>query len=173
MAINRRHAAVREDVWHRLDLIARQILPFFVTLLLIMVAMVPLRVPLLSPVIPALPLIAVYYWSVHKPNLMPVWAIFLIGLFHDLLTAGPPGVGILSLLVESLRRLLVGAGFLAIWLVFVPVAAAASLSTWLLTCLIETRFFDPDPTLFQFFATIAGYPCLAWVLSQLQRTLVR
>ena len=38
---------------------------------------------------------------------------------------------------------------------------------------IETRFFDPDPTLFQFFATIAGYPCLAWVLSQLQRTLVR
>ncbi|MDX1575575.1 MAG: rod shape-determining protein MreD, partial [Kiloniellales bacterium] len=70
---------MREDVWHRLDLIARKILPFFVTLLLIMVAMVPLRVPLLSPVIPALPLIAVYYWSVHKPNLMPVWAIFLIG----------------------------------------------------------------------------------------------
>ena len=169
---------MREDVWHRLDLIARNILPFFVTLLLIMVAMIPLRVPLLTPVIPALPLIAVYYWSVYKPNLMPIWAIFLIGLFHDLLTAGPAGVGILSLLlvyglVASLRRLLVGAGFLAIWLVFVPVAAAASLSTWLLTCLIETRLFDLEPTLFQYFATIAGYPCLAWVLSQLQRTLVR
>jgi rod shape-determining protein MreD len=153
-----------------------------VTLLLIMAAMVPLRVPLLSPVIPALPLIAVYYWSVYKPDLMPIWAIFLIGLFHDLLSAGPAGVGILSLLlvyglVESLRRLLVGAGFLAIWLVFVPVAAAASLSTWLLTCLltclIETRLFDLEPTLFQYFATIAGYPCLAWVLSQLQRSLIR
>ena len=87
---------MREDVWHRLDLIARNILPFFVTLLLIMVAMIPLRVPLLSPVIPALPLIAVYYWTVYKPHLMPVWAIFLIGLFHDLLTAGPAGVGLLE-----------------------------------------------------------------------------
>ena len=77
---------MREDVWHRLDLIARKILPFFVTLLLIMVAMVPLRVPLLSPVIPALPLIAVFYWSVYKPNLMPVWAIFLIGLFVNIST---------------------------------------------------------------------------------------
>jgi rod shape-determining protein MreD len=169
---------VREDVWNRLDLIARNFLPFFVTLLLIMVAVVPLRVPILSPVIPALPLIAVYYWSVYKPNLMPAWAIFLIGLFHDLLAAGPPGVGILSLLlvyglVASLRRFLVGAGFLAVWLVFVPVAAAALLSTWLLTSLVETRLFDLEPTLFRFFATIAGYPCLAWVLSQLQRTLVR
>jgi hypothetical protein len=67
----------------------------------------------------------------------------------------------------------VGAGFLAVWLVFVPVAAAALLSTWLLTSLVEARLFDLDPTLFRFFATIAGYPCLAWVLSQLQRTLVR
>jgi len=169
---------VREDVWNRLDLIARNVLPVFVTLLLVMIAMVPLRVPVLTPVIPSLPLIAVYYWSVYKPNLMPVWAIFLIGLFHDLLTAGPPGVGILSLLlvyalVESLRRLLVGAGFLSIWLVFVPVAAAASLAAWLLTSLVETRLFELEPTVFRYFATIAGYPCLAWVLSQLQRTLVR
>lgn len=169
---------MREDVWNRLDLIARNVLPFFVTLLLIMVAMVPLRVPILSPVIPSLPLIAVYYWSVYKPTLMPVWAIFLIGLFHDLLAAGPPGVGILSLLlvyglVQSLRRFLVGTGFLAIWLVFVPVAAAASLSAWLLTSLVETRLFDLEPTLFRYLATIAGYPCLAWVLSQLQRALVR
>ena len=169
---------MREDVWHRLDLIARNVLPSFVTLLLVMIAMVPLRVPVLSPVIPSLPLIAVYYWSVHKPNLMPVWAIFLIGLFHDLLAAGPAGVGILSLLlvyglVESVRRLLVGAGFLAIWLVFVPIAAASLLAAWLLTCLIETQLFELEPTVFRFFATIAGYPCLAWVLSQLQRTLVR
>ena len=149
---------MREDVWHRLDLIARNILPFFVTLLVIMVAIVPLRVPLLSPVIPALPLIAVYYWSVYKPNLMPVWAVFLVGLFQDLLAAGPAGVGILSLLlvyglVESLRRLLVGAGFLAIWLVFVPVAAASSLSAWLLTSLIETRLYELEPTVFRYFAS--------------------
>ena len=61
--------------------------------------MVPLRLPDVSPVVPALALVAVYYWAVHRPSLMPAWVVFLIGLFQDLLSGGPVGVGILSLLL--------------------------------------------------------------------------
>ena len=167
-----------QDVWHRLDLVARKILPFLTTLLLIMVSMVPLRVPDLSPVIPSLAVVAVFYWSVYKPSLMPVWAIFLVGLFHDLLAAGPPGVGILTLLlvyalVESVRRFMVGTGILVIWMVFVLISIAAFFAGWMLTCLIETRWFDPEPAAFRCLATIAVYPCLAWLFSQAQRALIR
>ncbi|MEE8144649.1 MAG: rod shape-determining protein MreD [Kiloniellales bacterium] len=169
---------MRQDVWHRLDLLARSILPFFATLLLILVGMVPLRVPELSPVIPSLVMVAVYYWTVYKPNLMPLWAVFLIGLFYDLLGGGPVGVGILSLLllhglVGGVRRYMVGASFLAIWLVFAPIAAAAFFAGWALTCLIETRLIDPEPGLFGYLATIAVYPCLAWLFAQLQRSVYR
>jgi rod shape-determining protein MreD len=87
---------MRQDVWHRLDLLARNILPFFATLLLILVGMVPLRVAELSPVIPSLVMVAVYYWTVYKPNLMPLWAVFLIGLFYDLLGGGPVSDGLPS-----------------------------------------------------------------------------
>jgi len=169
---------VTEDVWHRLDITARKLLPFLATLLLILVGMVPFRVPDLSPVIPSLSVVAVYYWSIYKPNLMPVWAVFLVGLFQDLLAAGPLGVGILSLLlvhglVESIRRFMVGAGIMAVWLVFVLIAAASFFAGWLLTCLLETRWFDPEPAAFGYLATIAVYPCLAWLFSQVQRALIR
>ena len=92
---------MRSGVWHRLDLVARNLLPALIAFSLVLVAMVPLRLPDVAPVVPALALVAVYYWAVHRRNLMPVWAVFLIGLFQDLLSGGLVGVGILSLLLVS------------------------------------------------------------------------
>ena len=43
-----------EGVWHRLDVVARSISPFFVTLLLVLVTLVPLQISDLSPIVPAL-----------------------------------------------------------------------------------------------------------------------
>ncbi len=169
---------MRSSLWHRLDLAARNLLPALLTLSLVVIALVPLRVPDLSPVIPALALVAVYYWTVHRPDLMPVWAVFLIGLFQDLLTSGPVGVGLLTLLlvfgmVEGLRRYLVNATFTTIWVVFALVSAASFGASWIFTCLIEARLIDPDPVFFRYLTTLAAYPCLAWLFAQLQRAWVR
>src|SRR3546814_13791776 len=53
--------AVRQEegLWHRLDVIARSISPFFVTLLLVLLSLLPLRIADLSPIVPALALIGV------------------------------------------------------------------------------------------------------------------
>lgn len=169
---------MQQDVWHRLDLLARNLLPFIATLLLILIGMVPLGVPDLSPVVPSLALVAVYYWIVYRPSLMPVWAVFLVGLFHDLLAGGPVGVGILSLLlaygmVGGVRRYMVNASFLVIWFVFAVVAAAALFCNWALTSLVEARLIEPEPAVFRYLTTMAVYPCLAWVFAQVQRSLFR
>ena len=66
---------------------------------------------------------------------------------------------------------MIGLSFVIVWLVFALVAAAAGLAGWALTCLIEVRLFDPDPALFRYFATVAVYPCLAWLFGQMQRVL--
>jgi rod shape-determining protein MreD len=169
---------LRSGVWHRLDLVARNLLPALIAFSLVLVAMVPLRLPDVAPVVPALALVAVYYWAVHRRNLMPVWAVFLIGLFQDLLSGGLVGVGILSLLlvyglVESLRRVMVNAPFAAVWLVFALVAAAALGAGWLLTCILEARLIDPEPQFFRYLTTLAVYPCLAWLFAQMQRAWLR
>lgn len=169
---------MKQGLWHHLDLIARNLSPFAITALLVMAGLVPLGLPDLAPIFPALALIAVYYWAVHRPDLMPVWAVFLIGLFQDLLNGGPLGVGVVALLVvhamvASLRRYFVGASLPVLWLVFAPVAAAAIITLWLLTCLIQGTLLDPEPAAFQYLATMAAYPCLAWLFAQAQRAFLR
>jgi rod shape-determining protein MreD len=124
---------VKQGLWHHLDLIAHNLSPFAITALLVMAGVVPLGLPDLAPIFPALALIAVYYWAVHRPDLMPVWAVFLIGLFQDLLNGGPLGVGVIALLVVhamvgSLRRYFVGASLPVLWLLAAHLCPAGHLA---------------------------------------------
>ena len=165
-------------LWHRLDMTARNLSPFAISILLVMMAMVPVRIPEISPVLPSLALIAVFYWSIYRPDLMPVWAVFLIGIFEDLLGGGPIGIGTISLLlvhgiVRSQPRFFASASFMVMWFLFALAAAGAIATVWLLTCLYYGVAVHPRPALFQFFLTVAIYPCLAWIFAQAQRAFLR
>jgi rod shape-determining protein MreD len=157
---------VKQGLWHRLDIVARSLSPLAITLLLIMLGMVPLQIP------------EVYYWAVHRPNLMTVWVIFLVGLFQDLLSGGHLGVGILALLmvhvvIDTQRRIFARSSFQALWVLFAIVAAAALYLMWLLNCLLQGVFLEVQPVLFQYLTTVAAYPCLAWLFAQAQKAFLK
>ncbi len=167
-----------EGVWHRLDIVARSISPFFVTLLLVLFGLVPLHISDLSPIVPSLALISVFFWSVHRADLMPIWAVFLIGLAQDVLTGGVIGPGIIGLLIAHALvvwqlRFFLSASFAMIWCAFMLVAAVAMTVTWLLTCIAMVTYVDPDPVFFQYLVTLAFYPCLAWAFLRGQRLFQR
>lgn len=169
---------MRSGVWQRLDLLARNLLPFVFTIFLITFGMVPLRLPEIAPVAPALALIAVYFWTVYRPDLMPQWAVFLIGLFQDLLSGGVVGVWVLTLLlvqllVRALRRTFVGASFIAVWMIFAMVALGAEFTAWLLNSAFYLRLVDPEPAMLQAAMTLAVYPVLAWLFTWAQRAFLR
>lgn len=169
---------MNQNVWTRLDLVARSLFPIGLTLLLVMAGLVPLGAPGLSPIVPSLGLIAVYYWATYRPDLMPASAVFLIGVIQDLLVGGPLGVGVLVLLLvyavmSAQRRFVATGSFLLAWAIFAPVAAVAFLLSWLLNCLIVDTLIDPHAAVFQFLTTVGVYPCLAWLFAQAQRTILR
>lgn len=163
-----------EGIWHRLDLVARSISPFFVTLLLVLLGLVPLRIADLSPIAPALALIGVFFWSVHRPDLMPVWAVFLVGFFQDLLTGSVMGPGIIALLIAHAlvvwqHRFFLAASFAVTWVAFMLVGAAALAAAWVLNCVALLTYVEPAPLFFQYLITMAVYPCLAWAFLRGQR----
>ena len=165
-------------VWTRLDGAARGLAPFALTVLLVVFGMVPLGIPNFAPIMPALGLIAVFFWLVYRPDLMPAWAVFLIGLVQDLLGGGALGVGVFVLLVvyaalAGQRRYLAQASFFLVWLVFLPVAAGAFFLTWLFNILIADALLTPGPATFQYLSTVAFYPCIAWLFLQAQRAFLR
>ena len=169
---------MNQNAWMRLDVAARSLSPFAFTLILVIVTMIPFQVPGLSAIVPSLALIAVYFWVIHRPDLMPAWAVFLIGAIQDLLSGAYLGVGTMVLLlvwlaVASQRRVFSSASFMLVWAIFVLVAAGAQILSWLFSSMITGRVLDASPLFFQYLTTVAIYPCIAWLFVQAQRGFVR
>jgi len=169
---------MNQNAWTRLDVTARSLSPFAFTLFLVIVAMIPFQVPGLSAIVPSLGLIAVYFWVIHRPDLMPAWAVFLIGVIQDLLSGAHLGVGTMVLLlvwlaVATQRRVFGSASFMLVWAIFVLVAAGAQMLSWLFSSMISGLVLDARPLFFQYLTTVAIYPCIAWLFVQTQRIFVR
>jgi rod shape-determining protein MreD len=80
----------------------------------------PLKVYGLQPPEPVFALVPTFAWAMIRPSFLPSLALFVLGLFLDLLWGGPLGLWPLCLLVAYgavliTRRFLSGQGFLALW----------------------------------------------------------
>jgi rod shape-determining protein MreD len=164
--------------WHKLDLWARWSTPFGLTVVLLIVGVIPLHVPGFGVVVPWLPLMAVYHWAIYRPELLPAYAVFIIGVLEDILSGLPIGVNAVIFLliyggVLSQRRFFVGKSFNILWLCFALVASGASAANWLLVSLWNATMLMPHTLFFQFLTTVGLYPVLAWILMRWQHTFLR
>jgi len=164
--------------WYRLNQYVRNLAPFLSAVVLLFLTVIPFHVPAYAAIVPMLPLTAVYYWGLYRSDLLPAPAVFFIGLGLDLLSGAPIGLnaGILLLVygtVVSQRRYLLHESFSIAWASFMVVAAGAAILQWAALSLLDWTIRDPSPGVFQYFLTIALYPCLAWVYAQTQKTILR
>ena len=158
----------------RLDRWAYALAPAFVVLLLILLSLVPLRLPFLPSVATLLPLMAVFHFSLHRPTSVPPLALLLFGLLFDLLQYGPGaplGVSALQFLlvwriVSSSRKYLLEVSFAFIWLLYAVVLGAAVTVAWLLASLLSASLVDPWPALLQYVVSLFLYPILGWILGR-------
>lgn len=164
--------------WHRLDLAARRSTPTALTVLLVLVNALPLHAPGMARVVPVLPLMAIYHWAVFRPELMPAYAVFLIGVLHDVLWGTPLGVSALVFLavqgtVAAQRRFLVGKTFMIVWLGFVLVAAGAAVLAWILVSLFHFAVVDARAALVQYLMTVGTFPLISGLFLRWQRRLLQ
>src|SRR5258706_2441650 len=137
-------------------------LPVVLTLLLVMLANMP--VSFTGGVLPApvLALAAVYFWVLVRPDLMPPFAVLMIGLMEDLLSGGPPGLwaaGFLAAYALTDRQRetfagLAGAGTLPGFAGAVPLAGATA---YVVATMIYLRFAPFPPLLLERLNTAALY----------------
>ena len=128
---------MKPSFWHRVDRFARDLTPFALTLMLLVINAIPFHIPGFAQVAPLLPLIGIYFWAVYRPDLMPAAAVFLIGILHDFLSGLPVGVSVLIFLVVlgaalAQRSFFFGKSFIIVWLGFMMVAGGALTLEWFL-----------------------------------------
>lgn len=164
----------RATLWRRLDITARHAFPAGTTLLLMLLATLPLNLPGQAQLLPALAVCCVFFWSIFRPVAMSPPVVFGIGLLADLIGLAPPGVMVFTLLLVHavalrLRRFLSAQGFPLVWLMFGCFAAVAAVLDWVLYCGLTFRLLPPGPMMFQAALSIALYPALATLLTRAHR----
>lgn len=154
-----------------------RLFPFFTLLMAVLATILPLRIPGYAALTPAFTLMAVYHWTIYRPDLLPAVALFAIGLAEDILTGGPVGVTSLLLLlaragVMNYRRYFVNRGFSFVWAGFTFLAGCGMLAMWGLHCLLAMSFLDFRSTLFRTVLTIASFPVASFLLGRGQRAMI-
>lgn len=152
--------------WTKLDNFARSLAPGLITLVLILLSVMPTKIPGWSHIAPAFVLMSVYYWAIYRPDLLPAIAVFALGLIEDVLSGAPIGVHAFSLLlayglVVSQRRFFHGKSFGVVWWGFMLVAAGVMTVEWLLMSALKGAPIDPRPALFSLMLTAVIYPAVA------------
>jgi len=162
---------VTAGLLQRLDRTARNLTPMFLCFVLVVASALPMNLPGYGRVAPNLALIAIYYWAIFRPDLVPLSGAFAIGLFQDVLGGTALGLQALAMVlvhqaVVSQQRFFAGKSFLVVWWAFAMTALAAAAVIWIATMLLNLTLVSPTPVLFQFLLTVAFCPFLTWFLAR-------
>jgi len=160
----------------RLDQAARNAAPAAITLFVVLLAVVPLDAPFYPAIAPMLALMPVYFWTVHRPDLLPFPVTFAAGLLHDVLTGAPLGLQAVVLLfcqglIMTQRRFLAGKSFFVLWWGFLFTVVVAATLEWILFGLYHAAAMPAEPVAFKALLTTALFPLPAWLFSHAQRGL--
>ena len=125
---------------------------------------------------PSLTACIVYFWTTYRPDLLPPFALFAIGVVLDGVGGLPLGLTALALLLVrgfllSGQRFLLAQPFAVIWASFLPVVLLLAVLRWALAVLYWGRLFPVEPLLIEAGFTFAAYPLVGWPLTGLQRRL--
>lgn len=118
--------ATRTLIQMSLDLL-RVALVYGLFAVLLLMLMANWSLPYFTVFKPQIVLIAVFYWTLYRPSLMPPWVVFATGLLLDAVNpAVPMGTHALSYLLilgllKPRRRMLMGQPFMMIWVGFIAV----------------------------------------------------
>ncbi|MDH5187401.1 MAG: rod shape-determining protein MreD [Rhodospirillaceae bacterium] len=168
---------MKSGILQPIDLMARGLTPFVITALLIVINAIPTRIPEFAYIAPVLPFMAIYHWSIYRPDLLPAWAVFLAGLLQDALVGTPFGVSSLvflavHLVVLSQHVFFTGKSFAVVWIGFSMVSGAAFIMTWLLVSVYFGQSTGLMGMFFQYLVTLGTFPVLTWLLMLWQQKIL-
>ena len=151
------------------------LMPFILAVLATAVANFPITFTNGAFPTPLFGLMAVYFWGLMRPDLMPPLAAFLIGMCEDVLSGGPPGIWaaafmICYIFIDRQREFLAGlAGYGAV-LGFAAAMIVTAASAFAIVAIYYWRLPPVAPVAAAVAANVLWYiPALALMSATQQR----
>ncbi len=125
---------------------------------------------------PNLLIAAVFFWCLHRPDLLGNASCFFLGLLYDAAAGLPIGMMSILLLIERAmimtpNRFLVAKSFGVVWICFGLVALTVDSLRWFFLSLWYLRVFAFEPVFLGILLTVLFYPLIAWIFSHVHSAL--
>ncbi|MGH6872734.1 MAG: rod shape-determining protein MreD [Rhizomicrobium sp.] len=153
------------------------IVPFSFALLGVFLSNAPISLLRAAVPPPMFSLMPIYFWCLVRPDLMPAWVAFLIGVMEDFFSGGPPGVWTLSFvvtyaLVDRERDAFAGLSGIGAILGFAAAMLVATLCGWLIGAFVYGRLPPLSMLAMQFAMSVIFYVPVALILGRVHRRIV-
>ena len=162
-----------EDIDENITTLFQRILPLATSVLLLMISYIPLDFSLFNNIRPAIGIICVYFWVIHRPDLFNLWSVYFLGLLDDIISASPFGSNILALLVlyvliNNSSRFINAKPFIVTWYWFALLSLVTILARWLVVSVYYCQFLPLTILSFSYLVTAAAYPLVSLLLAYIQ-----
>ena len=151
----------------RIDWAAKLVLAHSVILLLFFLNVVSFSLPHAGDFKPFFLLMAVYYWAIYRPTIIPAFYVFALGIVFDLQAGLPVGLTALTLIlcktiVQSQRTFLMGQPYITVWIGFAVICLVSVFLQWLAMSIYTGGFVPMTPAL-----VAAGFSIMIFLLISL------
>lgn len=151
-------------------------LPYLLLSFFLLLNLVNIPAPFEHDIDPYFVLMAVYYWAIYRPGLVPPLLCFLTGLLLDTLSGAPLGLNAIILvgtqwLIRRQRRFLMGQPYITIMAGFAVIAMSCGLLQWALIGLAHGHWAAPLSGLISATASILLFPLVSLLLNLVHRIL--
>lgn len=137
--------------------------PQFLVIIFVLASFAPVRITNFDILFPLVDMMLIYYWCIYRPELLPNWFVFVVGIFKDILTGVPIGINALAnLIMRSITRYkrdsYVKHPFIVVWQGFALFLSITIFSKWVVFSIINNEFVNIKYVMVQLFITIIIYP---------------
>lgn len=154
------------------------VMPFVIGIICVLLSFVPFGRIFGSALVPAFPLMAIYYWAIVRPEMFPPLAVFTVGVLFDLLSGGEIGLwGFVYVVTYAVivpqRVIVVNAPFSAFWIGFAVVAAFSGALAWLVVSIIHGMLVPPVSVIKHMAVTVAVFPLFVMLFGRIERRVLQ
>lgn len=162
--------------FERIDWAAKLLLAQGIIILLMLLNIVSFSVPHAGSFKPFFLLMAIYYWSIYRPTLIPLAYVFILGIIMDLEAGLPVGLSALLLvmcktIVQRQRAFLMGQPYVTVWIGFALICLVQIVVLWLVTSLQAMAFMPMTSVLVAAGFSILFFPLISFILLGVHRIL--
>jgi rod shape-determining protein MreD len=151
--------------------------PTATTGLCALISLQPVGLPVYLSGAPAFALMAVYHWTIYRPDMLPPLLLFAVGFINDLLAGNRLGTTSLLFLVSRVavlrcRRWFFDRSFLFVWAGFAALTIGAAVGEWTTEAVLALHADGLSGMVFRAALTISIFPVVSWLLGWTQRALI-